>query len=641
MLRRTLTAAALLVALTVRGESGDPQVKTDHPWYPGELAFSTFERLFKTQSALYKRVTGRDTNTDEDKALASWYFRNLYISHSTDAVCDAFGTGFEKSDINREYWTGLFAFGYSLCFTTHAQWCGEMEYLLGHTRCRATGVPGHTSFEVFLTGGAYGEGKWVLLDHDVSTVIFHEDGSRLLSTKEVAAELPKYSNPQFKPERQRGWLVGGLHRSDPGVYKSLNTAQYHFGYAGPPPMVRLRAGESLRRYVWPGQDNKTYVFWGYNFNTNGIPGPDRAQSWVNQPEKMYKATKPTPYAPGTARHGNASFTYKPDFTSDKYKEGVVDESDKHVTFEHSSPYIIGATPADVKESKPKPFGIYDSGAKNGLVIKGKIACPVKVSLDHGKTWKDAGSGSDGLDLTDIVKGSYQYWLKLEASPKSLADSGLTIVTVCQCGQTVMPRLQDGKNQITFQAGGTAVVSAGPTMALAEAHLVDGKHGSKTVTLELAAPRGENAVALYANAHVASGNPPSPDVAYQIEYSTDAGKTWQPVVKDWKILRRGDEPAQFWSQSMCFGTVPLKDVTGPVRVRFSNSGGKNYVRTEAHLVYKTSKSAPVDVTFAWKEGGGEVKTASHTYSGEYGKEDATWTLETGKGVETVWVEYSSK
>ena len=66
----------------------DPQLKTDHPWYPGELSCSTFERLFATQAALYKRVTGRDVSTDEDKALASWYWRNLHFAHGEEGRCD-------------------------------------------------------------------------------------------------------------------------------------------------------------------------------------------------------------------------------------------------------------------------------------------------------------------------------------------------------------------------------------------------------------------------------------------------------------------------------------------------------------------------------------------------------------------------
>src|SRR5687768_14871265 len=90
-----LTATSLLAALpltpTARAAGGDPQVKTDHPWYPGELSCSTFERLFKTQAELYTRVTGRNASTDEDKALASWYWRNLNYAHAEDGKIDCFG----------------------------------------------------------------------------------------------------------------------------------------------------------------------------------------------------------------------------------------------------------------------------------------------------------------------------------------------------------------------------------------------------------------------------------------------------------------------------------------------------------------------------------------------------------------------
>ena len=62
---RSLLAALLVLVLAVPASAdvGDPQLGTDHPWYPGELACSTFERLFATQAEVYKRVTGRDCTT--------------------------------------------------------------------------------------------------------------------------------------------------------------------------------------------------------------------------------------------------------------------------------------------------------------------------------------------------------------------------------------------------------------------------------------------------------------------------------------------------------------------------------------------------------------------------------------------------
>ncbi len=83
-------AFALLPAPAWAGV-GDPQVRTDHPWYPGELACSTFERLFATQAELYKRVVGVKPTTDEQKALAAWLWRNThYRAGGRDALRSRF-----------------------------------------------------------------------------------------------------------------------------------------------------------------------------------------------------------------------------------------------------------------------------------------------------------------------------------------------------------------------------------------------------------------------------------------------------------------------------------------------------------------------------------------------------------------------
>jgi hypothetical protein len=86
------------------------------------------------------------------------------------------------------------------------------------------GVEGHNSFEVFLTGGAYGPGRWALLDHDVSTVVFSPDGSRLLSIPEVQADRSRLTDRSFMPGKQHGWLVLGLHPGDGGVYRRYEVA---------------------------------------------------------------------------------------------------------------------------------------------------------------------------------------------------------------------------------------------------------------------------------------------------------------------------------------------------------------------------------------------------------------------------------
>ncbi len=629
------TVSLALLTTSAHAGVGDPQLKTDHPFYPGELSCSTFERLFKTEAELFKHTTGREVVSDEDKALAAWYWRNIHYWHGEEGQRDCFGSGF-KGDKNREYWTGLFSGGMALCGTTHAQWCAEMDALLGHGKSRVAGVAGHNSFEVYLTGGAYGTGRWALLDHDISTVIYSPDGSRLMSLDEIVPNVKNLANPTYQPDRQHGWRISALEDNDArGVYTQFSTAEYLAGYAGAPPTVNLRSGESLRRYLAPGlDDGKTFVFWGRNYNIS-MPGPTRDRTWVNQPESMYNSKKGTGAHGGQARYANAAYSYTPDFVGGKYKEGVIEETADHVTFEFYSPYVIAATPAT-----KGAWGVYDEGATNGLVLHGKATCPVQISIDQGKTWQEAGAMSDGLDLTDKVKGAQQYWLRFAAPAATLKDAGLSWRTVCQSNVSIIPHLHDGANTITYLATGNGVLAAGPLKDQAEVHVVDGKMGSNNVTLELTAPRGATPTRVYAAAWQNSGAPPAP-AKYNIDYSTDAGKTWQSVVKDWKVERRQPEPGDFWSQSFTWGETALKEApAGPVRIRFTNDGGKAFRKVEAYLAYGVKGEGATDVTFAWKSNGGELKTSTHTYAAA-GTEDASWHLDAGQKAETVWVEMKSK
>ena len=82
MRKAALMAAAVTFASAAWGLVGDPQIKTDHPWYPGELSCSTFARLFATQQAVYEREVGT-MDTEEKKAIASWYWRNLVYYHGS------------------------------------------------------------------------------------------------------------------------------------------------------------------------------------------------------------------------------------------------------------------------------------------------------------------------------------------------------------------------------------------------------------------------------------------------------------------------------------------------------------------------------------------------------------------------------
>lgn len=405
-------------------------------------------------------------------------------------------------------------------------------------------------------------------------------------------------------------------------------------------MVHLRRGESLRRYLLPGlEDGSTFVFWGRNYNTAGIPGPERSRTWVNQPERMYLSREGAGYQPGQARFANAVYIYQPDFRSADYREGVVEEDARQITFDFSTPYIIAATPPN-----DAPWGIYDDGCRNGLVVQGQADCEVAVSVDRGQTWISCGRLEREIDLTDHAKGHRQYRLRFslpDGHPQpisnALASAGLKITTVCQTNSSTIPRLRDGGTEIEFLATGRATMSVGPTLPQSRAHLVSGGFNTPSVTLAAAPPRGRPAVAIHAAAHVQSSNPPNPEIAYAIDYSTDAGETWHAVVKDWRITRRGDEPKEFWSQSFCWGEIELDEPTSEtIQVRFHNNGGKAYARAEVHLVYEPPSQDATEVRFAWTDDSGD-HVASHVFASTPGRPE-TWKLATGAQTQTRWVEY---
>jgi hypothetical protein len=94
MRHRPLAALGLLLAAVPAWAGvGDPQVRTDHPWYPGELACSTFERLAATEAEVYERVTGTKPTTDEQKALAAWLWRNTHYAHANDKPWGVYDAG--------------------------------------------------------------------------------------------------------------------------------------------------------------------------------------------------------------------------------------------------------------------------------------------------------------------------------------------------------------------------------------------------------------------------------------------------------------------------------------------------------------------------------------------------------------------
>jgi hypothetical protein len=301
-----------------------------------------------------------------------------------------------------------------------------------------------------------------------------------------------------------------------------------------------------------------------------------------------------------------------------------------LVYQFQTPYVIAATPPD-----DSPWGIYKDGCSNGLIVEGSGPFLMSVSVDRGASWSSVGKLEGQKDLTDLVKGRHQYWLKLRTN--GIAGLGrLKITTVCQANPAILPRLKDNGTRVTFAASDQALVSAGPGIPQARPHVVAGGFDTPQVTLELAAPREAPVMGIHAAAHVRSSNPPSADVAYHIDYSTDRGRSWQALVDDWRITRRGVEPADFWSQSFCWGDTRLAmSHAGSVQVRFTNTGKKAYARAELHLTCRVPRRDATQVTYAWTDAAGPHEH-SQTIAGD-APSPQSFDIPTGNNVRTRWVQ----
>ena len=110
---------------------------------------------------------------------------------------------------------------------------------------------------------------------------------------------------------------------------------------------------------------------GAGTTTRRHPRP-RAVADLGQPAGAMYGSPERRRLPARARPGSPTPSTPTGPTSPRgdYREGVVEEDDRHVVFEFHTPYIIAATPPN-----DKPWGIYEPGCRNGLVLRGQGGLP--------------------------------------------------------------------------------------------------------------------------------------------------------------------------------------------------------------------------------------------------------------------------
>jgi hypothetical protein len=616
----------ILIPLNARAEVGDPTLRTDHPLYPGEGAFQTIDDCVRFATA------GKRDPQQQALALYNWMLTHQFHAASPQG-CFVPGktpdSGRSDDDLivfdaNR----ARFSFGYGLCGTVHA-WNEPYWKALG-MNARRRAFPGHVNSEVY-----YG-GTWHAFDTDMAGLLFRPDGvvagyDDVIAHPELAdaARPPVPCYPFAWPADFRGMREGWQEVARKKDWYAL----YNSGFAAEPGIVRLRSGETFTRWFdrdhWGGPNRRR--FW------HGDPaGPFRNWTFVNQGQPEHRGAESN--SRGNASYCNAEFVYRPDLSSDKWREGMsqcsrniasraaspriysTDGDFASVAFSHSSPYVICG---DAIEDDENPM---TGTATDGLIVRGKAVGEVmmQVSTNHGQFFgpiPGTETGEFKADFTNLVKGRYDWHVEFRFQGEAGLDE-LEFITTTQVAQPMYPRLKPGGSMIVYRSGRRGAFEASPDFGIPEvlvkaeakemrsANVVykqrspdsrlayettDNKPGHVAFHVDAPAELLEVSAAFRFPVRV----PPPENCDFRLEVSTDEGRSWKP-------LGKAEIPADNeFSSGWAYGQADVADAkvkSALVRLHFYGGGHRTGV-IDARLygVYRTPPPQALELEYGWREG----------------------------------------
>jgi hypothetical protein len=457
------------------------------------------------------------------------------------------------------------------------------------------------------------DNTWHYFDMDVRGVLLDDTGT-VVSLAEAQGNRslwvtpPKHIEPFFPNEADKGRVFDIYH--DSPVYR------YYRWFEGTHTMdFYLRQGESFTRW-WTPQGGR----W------NHLPRYSR-EKWVRD----LILTPPVGMKPNHRdftrwNHGNGLFHYAPNLAaqSTDFRDGayaarnltpgeqglhLIDTGDGEVVFEVFTPYIIVAKVNDLDNPG-------DDAEASVVTLEAALPVALAVSVDHGLTWKrveTVPSGKKAVDLTNLVKGTYGYLLRLSTSgdPRQAAIKALSIDTWVQVAPISLPRLKKGENRLQYEVGDRYGLRTIPMLVTPdtsnprdlEKYVVampqdydPQRHTSRIVgetTLRLAAPAGLKIAWLSVGAtfrtHQGEQAAKTDNrIAYAVAEPRDFKEIYQSVVPTWVSHWRYN-----WDTD-----VRLDQPAEVVYVKFHGDPGLNMMRACLHLLPKDSPSAGVRIAHTY-------------------------------------------
>jgi MYXO-CTERM domain-containing protein len=690
---RQISWALVVTALApaARAQVGDPQLLTDHPYYPGEGAMSTPARAVKLAMDTPRGTLG--TGNDRDKLIRLFLWRIEHFAHAiSPAVYNMPGkkpnpSGDDPLMTDYDGMRGLFSYGFGLCGTNHAQMRPFAEAMGWKDRRR--GLQGDTGYEIQV------DGKFRYFNTDGYSLHFLENSptAHFAGIDEVITTKHRYL--EWNPDIGLGYPMAQLNTHGnyqdfngvTGVIKnrSLQWRDYYMnvwniapanswkmyfeGYAGTPIVVRVKRGERFVRYfdqtgVVGEMGLAGPVWWGFN---TGSGGPAPEFSFVQNAPARDQPQGGAEVSKATTRYGNVLFDWQPSLAKSEHLDGTVEIVGKlmgggtpalkamgaaKLVLEHFTPYTIGGRPADGKD----PAGPSSDGALVYADATGTV--DVEVSINGGMSWTKVGTLSGmgaNVDFTELVKGRNGYLVRLSFDDGEGLQA-LRLRTIGMLNPGVYPDLKDGQAQVKYSAGNAGALDLSPDLWTAAAAESTTGYVQRTGLTNLNAVYfGNGSTFAYEGSQTGSvlykvTLPPQlaangaklkeifAAANFSVGLPPSPGTFGQIEVAasdagPWTPIGRADVPMDDeLSSGWVYGSSGAAALGASTAfVRYSSNNGGRPPRLRFLRLYATysvpAPSTPVLVTYVWNNGADRMD--AHMVAA--GAANDAWTIQTGTGV----------
>jgi hypothetical protein len=485
----------LLVALLL--QAGDPQLRTDDPYYPGEGALSTPAKCLQAAWATPRGPLGSGTNREKMIRLFLWraeHYTHLY-SPAVYVLPDITPSPKTDNPVMTDYdaMRAFFSYGWGLCGTNHGQMRAFVE-AAGWTD-RRRNLNGDTGYEIFVDGG------WRYYNTDQYTLHFlsNDPAAHFASVDQVVSTPHRYI--EWNPDLGLGYrlpqanthgnyldvagvtgVVANRARQWRDYYTGVwnltpaaSTKMYGEGYTATPIAVRLRRGETFTRWLAPGGAVADLglagpAWWGFN---DGAP-PLATYSFVQNAPARDEIPGGAEESRGLSSFGNVCYDWSPNLAAGEHLDGAL--SVTGTLNAGGTPVLAAAGAATLVLHQYTPYTIAGRpvggidpalAALDGALLQanavGSVA--VELSVNAGATWTSIGALSGAaasIDFTDAVKGRNQYLLRLSFDGGEGLNT-LRLRTLGVMNQAVYPNLKSGTTQVSYQTGQVGALELSPDL----------------------------------------------------------------------------------------------------------------------------------------------------------------------------------